>query len=67
MQSSRSVEIVEAFWEEVWNSADPAAVDRFVTEDFVITNAGHDIVGREAFKQLDRGVPGRAARSASWR
>ncbi len=51
MQSSRSVAIVEAFWEQVWNSADPAAVDRFVTDDFVITNAGHDIVGREAFKQ----------------
>ncbi|GAA0959475.1 hypothetical protein GCM10009554_73230 [Kribbella koreensis] len=50
MESTRAVELVEAFWHEVWNAADPAAVDRFVTEDFVITNAGRDIVGREAFK-----------------
>jgi steroid delta-isomerase-like uncharacterized protein len=50
MQGTRAVEIVESFWDEVWNSADPAAADRFVTEDFVITNAGRDIVGREAFK-----------------
>ncbi|GAA1583475.1 hypothetical protein GCM10009789_41590 [Kribbella sancticallisti] len=51
MQATRSVEIVHSFWDEVWNSADPEAVDRFVTEDFVITNAGRDIVGREAFKR----------------
>ncbi|MCI2416381.1 ester cyclase [Saccharopolyspora sp. K220] len=50
MGHRNSVEIVEAFWEAVWNGHDPDAVDRFVVEDFVITNAGEDIVGRENFK-----------------
>lgn len=50
MRDSQAIEIVHAFWDQVWNSADPDAVDRFVTDDFVITNAGRDIVGREAFK-----------------
>ncbi|TCN42663.1 SnoaL-like polyketide cyclase [Kribbella orskensis] len=45
-----SSELVEAFWEQVWNAHDPEAVDRFVVEDFVITNGGRDIVGRDAFK-----------------
>ncbi|WP_432948918.1 ester cyclase [Kribbella sp. CA-253562] len=46
----RSSELVQAFWDQVWNAHDAEAVDRFVPEDFVITNAGHDIVGRTAFK-----------------
>lgn len=45
-----SVDIVHAFWNEVWNAHDPAAVDRFVVEDFVIINAGNEIRGRENFK-----------------
>jgi predicted ester cyclase len=45
-----SSELVEAFWAQVWNAHDPEAIDRFVVEDFVITNAGNDIVGRQAFK-----------------
>ncbi|WP_156750859.1 nuclear transport factor 2 family protein [Mycobacterium sp. 852013-50091_SCH5140682] len=47
---SSSVQLVESFWNDVWNAHDPAAVDRFVNEDFVIVNAGVPIVGREAFK-----------------
>jgi ketosteroid isomerase-like protein len=45
-----SVAIVHSFWEEVWNSHDPAAVDRFVVDDFVIVSGGQTIVGRENFK-----------------
>jgi steroid delta-isomerase-like uncharacterized protein len=47
---SHSVEIVESFWRDVWNAHDPDAVDDFVVEDFVITNAGRRIEGRENFK-----------------
>jgi predicted ester cyclase len=49
-----SSELVEAFWQQVWNAHDADAVDRFVVPDFVITNAGNDIVGREAFKEWIR-------------
>jgi predicted ester cyclase len=51
-------ELVETFWAEVWNAHDPDAVDRFVVPDFVITNAGRDIVGREAFKEWIRAFLG---------
>ena len=47
-----AVEIVERFWAEVWQAPqDPDAVDRLVTDDFVLTSAGVDIVSRAAFKQ----------------
>ncbi|MEU4602003.1 nuclear transport factor 2 family protein [Kribbella sp. NPDC023972] len=49
-------EIVEAFWQQVWNEHDPEAVDRFVVPDFVITTAGDDIVGRDAFKAWIRAL-----------
>jgi hypothetical protein len=29
MSSTNSVDIVHAFWDEVWNAHDPEAVDRF--------------------------------------
>jgi hypothetical protein len=46
-----SIAIVESFWREVWMSPqDPSAIDRLVAEDFTITSAGREIVGREAFK-----------------
>ena len=35
-----SVKIVEEFWERVWKARDPAAIDDFVVEDFVITTSG---------------------------
>jgi hypothetical protein len=44
-----SVKIVEDFWEAVWISRNPEAVQRFVVEDFVITAGGVDIVGKERF------------------
>lgn len=47
---STSVDIVHAFWEQVWNAHAPEAVDRFVDEDFILVNAGTEICGREKFK-----------------
>ncbi|MFC3943575.1 SnoaL-like polyketide cyclase [Pseudomonas gingeri NCPPB 3146 = LMG 5327] len=49
MTGNKAVEIVESFWREVWQKQDPRAAARFVSEDFVITSGGVDVVGREAF------------------
>lgn len=46
-----SVDIVHAFWNEVWNAHDSSAIDRFVVDDFVIVSGGETISGRESFKQ----------------
>ncbi|MCV7283205.1 ester cyclase [Mycolicibacterium flavescens] len=51
MSTSRSVDIVHAFWDEVWNAHDPAAADRFVVDDFVIVTGGQTVRGRESFKE----------------
>ena len=50
MTPEAAIALVECFWEEVWAARNPSAVDRFVTEDFVITSAGVDVAGRENFK-----------------
>jgi hypothetical protein len=50
MTPEAAIALVESFWEEVWAACDPAAADRFVTEEFVITSAGVDVAGRENFK-----------------
>ncbi|GHE88352.1 hypothetical protein GCM10017786_20430 [Amycolatopsis deserti] len=50
MSLVNSVEVVESFWRDVWNAGNPDAADRYVVEDFVITNAGERIEGRENFK-----------------
>ena len=50
-----SVAIVHSFWDEVWNRHDPAAVDRFVVDDFVIVTGGETIAGRENFKRWIEG------------
>ena len=55
MSRENSVEIVHAFWDEVWNAHDPAAADRFVTDDFVIVTGGEAISGRENFKKWIEG------------
>ena len=47
MTPEAAIALVESFWEEVWAACNPSAVDRFVTEDFVITSAGVDVAGRE--------------------
>jgi steroid delta-isomerase-like uncharacterized protein len=51
MSGTSSVEIVEAFWDAVWNAHDPDAVDRFVVDDFVLVAGGEEIVSRDAFKR----------------
>ncbi|MFI8215780.1 ester cyclase [Streptomyces sp. NPDC085932] len=50
MAHTTSVQVVEAFWAQVWNAHDPEKVDDFVVEDFVITSGGVRIEGRENFK-----------------
>ena len=51
MPALNAVEIVEAFWAAVWQSPqNPDAVDDFVSDDFIITSGGVDIVSRAAFK-----------------
>ena len=51
MSTPNSVDIVHAFWDEVWNAHDPEAVDRFVVDDFVIVTGGESVTGRENFKR----------------
>lgn len=51
-----SVEIVENFWREVWQRPhNPDAIHNMVSEDFVITSGGRDIIGRENFKEWVKG------------
>lgn len=42
--------IANAFWRDVWQARNPAAVDNYVVDDFVITTGGKDIKSRENFK-----------------
>jgi ketosteroid isomerase-like protein len=51
MSTRDSVAIVHSFWDDVWNGHDPAAVDRYVVDDFVIVSGGETIAGRENFKR----------------
>jgi steroid delta-isomerase-like uncharacterized protein len=48
--SKNSVDIVHAFWDEVWNAHDSSAVERFVVDDFVIVTGGRTVTGRDNFK-----------------
>jgi len=50
MTPGESVDLVETFWDEVWAACNPDAIDRFVTDDFVITTAGVDVAGLEDLK-----------------
>ena len=50
MSRQESVDLVHAFWNEVWNAHDPGAADRFVVDDFVTVTGGETISGRENFK-----------------
>jgi ketosteroid isomerase-like protein len=44
--------LLSEFWARVWNPPqDLSTIDRLCTEDFVLTSAGTDIVGRAAFKE----------------
>ena len=46
----RSTEIVNAFWDDVWNAHAPDAVDRFVADDVVIEAGGQEISGKDDVK-----------------
>ena len=46
----RSTEIVNAFWDEVWNAHEPDAVDRFVTDDIIVEAGGQEISGKANVK-----------------
>jgi hypothetical protein len=50
MKRKSSVEIVEHFWKEVWQEQNPDAVDRLVSEDFILTSGDHDVRSRADFK-----------------
>jgi steroid delta-isomerase-like uncharacterized protein len=50
MSGKNSVDIVHAFWEQVWNAHNPDAVDDFVVDDFVIVTGGVTMTGRDNFK-----------------
>jgi len=51
MTCNAAVQIVESFWKDVWSARNARAAEQYVSEDFVITTGGVDIVGREAFIQ----------------
>jgi hypothetical protein len=51
MMPMNSVKIVDEFGGAVWKARDPAAIDDFVVDDFVITTGGIDIVSKEKFKE----------------
>lgn len=51
MTSLNSAKIVEDFWAAVWQSRNPAAIEDFVVDDFVITSGGINIVSKEKFKE----------------
>jgi steroid delta-isomerase-like uncharacterized protein len=43
--------LLTEFWAKVWNPPyDHSTIDRLCAEDFVLTNAGTNIQGRDAFK-----------------
>src|SRR6266851_5843071 len=51
MKPLNSVKIVEDFWTAVWKARNPAAIDDFVVDDFVITTGGVDIRSKQKFKE----------------
>lgn len=61
MTPEESIALVESFWQEVWVACNPAAIDGFVTEDFIITSAGVDVAGPEDFKAWVRGFQSKIA------
>lgn len=52
MNTQESVDLVERFWKEVWQTPNNIdAANKFIAEDFVLTTGGGVITGRESFKQ----------------
>ena len=50
----RSTEIVNAFWEDVWNEHAPDAVDRFVADDVVIERVSTVMLGGDLAEGLSQ-------------
>ncbi|MGC1863288.1 MAG: ester cyclase [Methylocystis sp.] len=52
MCNTNAVAAVENFWSEVWQSPqNPDAIDRLVTEDFVLASGGIDFISCATFKE----------------
>jgi SnoaL-like protein len=51
MKPMNSVKIVEEFWAAVCQARNPAAIDDFVVDDFVIATGGIDIVSKDKFRE----------------
>ena len=47
-----SVKLFEEFWERVWKARDPATIDDFAIDDFVITTGGLDIVFQDKVRRM---------------
>ena len=46
----RPTEIVDAFWDDVWNAHQPDAVDGLVADDIVVEAGGQEIAGKDNVK-----------------
>ncbi len=63
MAYRNSVAIVENFWNEVWKQPQtPDPIDRLMTQDFIVTSGGNDILLASRIKTLGQAVPGTGAR-----
>ena len=51
MSDGRGVRAVQNFWNRVWSSQNPDAIDELVVEDFLLVSGGVEIRSRQAFKQ----------------
>ncbi len=51
MNGTSPVQIVEEFWDAVWNEHNPDAIDRFVIDDFILISNGKEIRSKENFRQ----------------
>jgi SnoaL-like domain len=54
MSGTSPVQIVEEFWDAVWNGHNPDAIDRFVVDDFILISAGKEVRSKENFRQWIR-------------
>ena len=50
----RSTEVVNAFWDDVWNAHAPDALDGLVTDDIVVEAGGRKLSGKDGVKDWVR-------------
>ena len=50
VQTCDQPEIVDAFWDDVWNAHQPDAVDGLVADDIVVEAGGQQISGKDSVK-----------------